>query len=157
MKAKDPRTTAIAVGALITGWLMGASGIASSQAEDAIPTPVVQGEVIKVCINSKTGVIRAASKCDSKNERKTVLGGVGPRGEVGAQGIQGVAGPQGLTGPKGDAGSISGLKTETIYYYDGRFGSYCSAGLLGNYPIAAISTSGRQFTASPCKKDVFVP
>ena len=55
----------------------------------------MQGEVLNVCINKKTGVIRASSKCDAKAERKTVLGGVGPRGEVGPQGEQGVIGPQG--------------------------------------------------------------
>ena len=65
-----------------------------------------QGEVLSVCINKKTGVIRAANKC-SRDERKTVLGGVGPqgpKGDVGPQGIQGVPGPQGVKGDVGPQG-----------------------------------------------------
>jgi hypothetical protein len=84
---------------------MGASGIASSQAEEVTPAPVVQGEIIKVCINLKSGAIRAASKCDSKTERKTVIGGVGARGAVGPQGEKGETGAQGSQGVKGDTGS----------------------------------------------------
>ena len=184
MKRTDTRTTALVIGALVAGWLMGTSGIAPSQAEEVTPPPVVQGEVLNVCINKKTGVIRASGKCDAKAERKTVLGGFGPRGEVGPQGEQGVVGPQGPTGPKGDtgaqgiqgnqgekglqgdrgltgstgpAGSVSGLRVESIYYYNGQFGGSCYAGLLANYSIAAVSTSGTRFTATPCKKDVYVP
>lgn len=109
MKRTDTRATALVIGALFAGWLMGAFGIAPSQAEEVTPAPVIQGEVLNVCINKKTGVIRAVSKCDSKTERKTVLGGVGPRGEVGAQGDQGGVGPAGSAGPKGDAG-IQGIQ-----------------------------------------------
>jgi hypothetical protein len=84
------------------------SGVLSSTVSLSLNTPSVaeetsQGEVLSVCINKKTGVIRAANKC-SRDERKTVLGGVGPqgpKGDVGPQGIQGIAGPQ---GPKGDVG-----------------------------------------------------
>jgi hypothetical protein len=153
MKRTDTRTTALVVAALFAGWLMGAFGIAPSQAEEVTPTPVVQGEILNVCINKKTGVIRASSKCDTKAERKTVLGGVGPRGEVGpqgekgdqgatgAQGIQGLKGdqgaqgiqgfvgdrgaqgPQGFTGATGATGSLSGLRTQSI--------DFLSASLFG--------------------------
>ena len=187
MKRTDTRTTALVIGALLAGWLMGASGIASSQAEEVTPAPVVQGEIIKVCINLKSGAIRAASKCDSKIERKTVLGGVGARGavgpqgekgdtgtqgiqgvkgETGSQGIQGVQGLQGekgvqgltgLTGLTGATGNVSGLKKESIYYYDGRFGSYCNGNLLSTNSIAALDTSGRKFTVPVCVKEVYVP
>lgn len=154
MKRTDTRTTTLVIGALFAGWLMGASGIAPTQAEEVTPAPVVQGEILKVCINLKTGAIRAVSKCDSKTERKTVLGGVGPRGQIGAQGIQGVAGPQGPVGPKGEVGaqgiqgvqgdrglqgdrgftgltgatgSVSGLRTKSITVWEQSFGSFCSS------------------------------
>jgi hypothetical protein len=154
MKRTETRTTALVIGALFAGWLMGASGIASSQAEEVTPAPVVQGEIIKVCINLKTGAIRAASKCDSKTERKTVLGGAGAQGPIGAQGIQGVAGPQGPVGPKGEVGgqgiqgvqgdkgpqgdrgftgltgatgSVSGLRTKSITVWEQSYGSFCSS------------------------------
>lgn len=105
----------------------------------------VQGEIINVCINKKTGVIRAIAKC-SKEERKTTLGGVGPQGPqgekgeigatgpVGATGAMGPQGPMGLTGatgatgaqgpqgergfsgPQGPAGTVSGLSTTRISF-----------------------------------------
>ena len=184
MKMKNSHTPVAIVIALIVGWLLGTSGVIASRAEEVTPAPVAQGEILNVCINKKTGVIRASSKCDAKAERKTVLGAVGPRGEVGPQGEQGVVGPTGPVGPKGDtgaqgiqgtqgekglqgdrgltgstgpAGSVSGLRVESIYYYNGQFGGSCYAGLLANYSMAAVSTSGTKFTATPCKKEVFVP
>ena len=187
MKRTDIRTAALVIGALIAGWLMGASGIASSQAEEVTPAPVVQGEIIKVCINLKSGAIRAASKCDSKTERKTVIGGVGARGAVGPQGEKGDTGAQGIQGIKGDAGSqgiqgtqgvqgekgiqglqglmgqtgaagtVSGLRKQTIYYYDGEYGSWCYGGLLAKSAIGAVTTSGSKFTVSVCSREVYVP
>jgi hypothetical protein len=187
MKRTDTRTTALVIGDLFAGWLMGASGIASSQAEEVTPATVVQGEIIKVCINMKTGAIRAASKCDSKTERKTVIGGVGARGAVGPQGEKGDTGAQGIQGVKGDTGTqgiqgekglqgergiqgltgltgltgatgtVSGLRKESIYYYDGRFGSYCNGNILSTNSIAAVDTSGRKFTVPVCIKEVYVP
>lgn len=157
MKRTDTRTTALVIGALFAGWLMGASGIAPSQAEEVSPTPVVQGEIIKVCINLKNGDIRAASKCNSKTERKTILGGVGARGAVGPQGEKGDTGIQGIQGVKGDtgsqgiqgaqgiqgerglqglqgftgatgaAGSVSGLRTKSITVWEQSYGSFCSS------------------------------
>jgi hypothetical protein len=105
MKRTDTRTSALVIGALFAGWLLGAAGTASSQANEVTPAPVVQGEIIKVCINLKSGAIRAASKCDSKTERKTVLGGTGAQGPAGPQGEKGDTGSQGIQGVKGDTGS----------------------------------------------------
>lgn len=157
MKATDTRTAALVTGALFAGWLLGASGISPSQAEEVTAAPVVQGEIIKVCINLKSGAIRAASKCDSKTERKTVLGGtgaqgpIGPQGEkgdTGSQGIQGVKGDtgaqgtqgiqgiqgerglqglQGFTGATGATGSVSGLRTKSITVWEQSYGSFCSS------------------------------
>ena len=189
MKRSTNRTPLAIVIALIFGWFLGTTGVSLSQAEEVSPAPVVQGEILKVCINLKTGVIRASNKCVAKTERKSILGGVGAQGEVGPQGAQGETGTQGIQGINGDtgvqgtpgiqgvkgdtglqgdrgftgltgaAGSVAGLRTETIYYYNGKFGSdlSCYAGLLANYSMAAISTSGTKFTATPCKKDVYVP
>lgn len=150
MKSKSSHTPIVIVIALIVGWLLGTSGVIASKAEEATTGPVVQGEILSVCINKKTGVIRASSKCDAKSERKTVLGGVGPRGEVGPQGAQGVAGPTGPAGPKGDtgpqgvqgvqgekglqgdrgligltgpAGSVNGLRTKSITVWEQYLGS----------------------------------
>ena len=169
MKHADTRTTALVIGALFAGWLMGASGIAPSQAEEVTPAPVVQGEIIKVCINLKSGAIRAASKCDSKTERKTVLGGagaqgpVGPQGEkgdTGAQGIQGVIGntgaqgPQGVQGMKGDTGaqglqgftgltgatgSVSGLRKTNITFLTADYG--CPGYATAVRYVSAVSYS----------------
>jgi hypothetical protein len=68
--------------------------------------------MLSVCINKKTGAIKASTKC-TKDERKTVLGGVGPqgvqgekgdKGDVGPVGPQGLQGERGLTGPQGERG-----------------------------------------------------
>jgi hypothetical protein len=157
MKFKINLTPIAVVFALLLGWFLGTSGIAPSQAEEVSPTPEVQGEILNVCINKKTGVIRASSKCDTKAERKTVLGGVGPRGDVGpkgekgdqgatgaqgiqglkgdqgAQGIQGVKGDQGLqgaqgfTGATGATGSVSGLRTKSIEVWSKDIFGSCSS------------------------------
>ena len=58
---------------------------------------------MKVCINTKTGAIRVASKCTSA-ERKTVLGGVGATGEKGDTGATGEKGDTGAQGPAGTNG-----------------------------------------------------
>ena len=105
---------------LVIGFLLGLSGTFPSNAEDL--TPVAQGEILKVCINLKTGVIRVSNKCDSKTERKTVLGGVGAqgvKGETGAVGPQGIQGPQGPQGLTGAAGSLSGLNKTTLNFLNG--------------------------------------
>lgn len=82
------------------GSVIGISANTSSVAEE-----VVQGEVLTVCINKKTGAIKVANKC-SKEERKTTLGGVGPQGVQGEKGDVGAVGPVGPQGPKGDIGPV---------------------------------------------------
>jgi hypothetical protein len=91
----------------LVGSIVGLSANTASVAEE-----VAQGEVLSVCINKKTGAIKASIKC-TKDERKTVLGGVGPqgaqgekgeKGDVGPVGPQGLQGERGLTGPQGERG-----------------------------------------------------
>ena len=128
------------------GSVVGLSANTASVAED-----VAQGEVLSVCINKKTGAIKAATKC-AKDERKTVLGGVGPqgvqgekgdkgdvgpvgpqgqqgeRGLVGPQGERGLTGatgaqgPQGFTGATGATGSLSGLRRTNITFLTNDYG-----------------------------------
>jgi len=100
---------------LVIGFLFG-FGITPLHAEDPVAVP---GEILKVCINTKTGAIRVANKCTTA-ERKTILGGVGAKGDkgdtgekgitgdtgtTGAVGLQGAVGPQGVQGDRGAIGS----------------------------------------------------
>ena len=113
------------------GLMVGALGISTSSAEDtpsatSSSEAAPRGEVLKVCIDKKSGVIRASNKCKS-SERGMVLGGPGPRGEqgpkgdtgaTGAQGPKGETGAQGPAGPQGERGPIGltgpqGLRGET--------------------------------------------
>jgi hypothetical protein len=87
------------IGVLVIGLLLG-SGISPLNAADPVLTT---GEILKVCINTKTGAIRVASKCTSA-ERKTVLGGVGATGEKGDTGATGEKGDTGAQGPAGTNG-----------------------------------------------------
>ena len=93
---------------LVIGFSVG-SGLTPLHAEDPV---AVSGEILKVCINTKTGIIRVASKCMT-GERKTVLGGVGAKGDkgdtgatgaTGETGAVGATGASGLTGPQGPQG-----------------------------------------------------
>jgi len=131
------------------GVFIGTGLLQSSMAEES-----AQGEVVSVCINKKTGAIRASDKC-VKGERPTVLGGVGPqgpqgeKGEVGPQGVQGNTGPQGPkgdtgpqglqgiqgvqgergpTGATGATGQVTGLRTKSITVWEQLgFTSFCSS------------------------------
>ena len=122
-------STKIAI-ALFSGILIGSFGLGTATADETpSPTPsavaVPQGEVLSVCIDKKTGIVRAASTC-KKTERSTTLGGSGPRGEkgdkgdtgaTGLQGLQGTPGTNGIdgrTGATGATGSVSGLYTRSI-------------------------------------------
>ena len=145
--------------ALFAGILIGSLGLGMATAEETpTPTstaaPVPQGAVISVCIDKKTGVMRAASTC-KKTERSYVLGGpgpVGPKGDVGPQGLvgpqgtqgvkgdvgpqglvgpQGVVGPQGMTGATGSTGSVSGLRSKSITVWEQSFGGGSCSGYLG--------------------------
>ena len=91
------------IGVLIIGFLVG-SGTTPLHAEDPV---AATGEILKVCIDTKSGVIRVATEC-TKTERKTVLGGVGATGEkgdTGAVGTTGETGGTGATGMQGPAGT----------------------------------------------------
>lgn len=121
---------------LLIGVSLGINGISPSNAE----TPVVQGEVLKVCINLKTGVIRVSNKCDTKTERKTVLGGTGAQGiqgETGAQGGQGVqgekgeTGAQGIQGPQGEKGVTGATGAQGIQGLQGEKGATGDKGPTG--------------------------
>ena len=147
MKFKDlSRLAAV----LVIGFLFG-SGIQPLHAEDPI---AATGEILKVWINTKTGAIRAASKC-ATGERKTVLGGIGatgpqgekgdkgdvgatgpsgntgatgPQGPQGERGLTGATGPQGsqgFTGATGATGTVSGLSTRRIDFLSGPY-SLCN-------------------------------
>jgi hypothetical protein len=88
---------------LLAGFVGSVIGISANTA--SVAEEVVQGEVLTVCINKKTGAIKVANKC-SKEERKTTLGGVGPQGVQGEKGDVGAVGPVGPQGPKGDIGPV---------------------------------------------------
>jgi hypothetical protein len=156
----------LAVGLLagFLGSVMGISSISVSVAEE-----VTQGEVLTVCINKKTGAIKVANRC-SKEERKTVLGGVGPqgaqgeKGESGLTGATGAQGPQGPTGSKGLDGTISGLRRTNITFLTNDFG--CPGYSAG----VSVVTSVRYYSYSQfspidvttkslrgCSVDVYVP
>ena len=117
--------------ALFAGILIGSLGFGNASADETpspTPTPsvaVVQGEVISICVDKKTGVLRASTSC-KKTERATVLGGAGAQGAkgdkgdtgatgvTGVQGLPGLNGSNGATGSTGATGSVSGLRTESI-------------------------------------------
>ena len=140
-------STKIAI-ALFSGILIGSFGLGTATADETpSPTPsavaVPQGEVLSVCIDKKTGIVRAASTC-KKTERSTTLGGSGPRGEKGDKGDTGVTGLQGLqgapgtngidgrTGATGATGTVSGLRTRSITVWEQSFSSSCSGFLSFN-------------------------
>ena len=160
---QDMRENLKFVVVLILGLAIG-SGISPVHAEDPV---VPTGEVLKVCIDKKTGVIKASAKC-LKTERATVLGGVGPKGDkgdtgdlgpVGPQGIQGVAGPQGVqgergltgaqglqgdrgfTGATGPTGTVSGLRQTSLTVWESSsFAGGCSSfGYSALGPSTSIS------------------
>ena len=86
---------------ILAGYLGSVVGISANTA--SVAEEVAQGEVLSVCINKKTGAIKAATKC-TKDERKTVLGGVGPQGAQGEKGDKGDTGAVGATGATGAQG-----------------------------------------------------
>jgi len=158
---------------LLIGFVLGMGGTFPLSAEET-PTPVVvQGEVLKVCINLKTGVIRVSNKCDTKTERKTVLGGAGAQGAkgdkgdtgatglTGPMGLTGAAGPQGiqgiqgergftgLTGPQGPqgftgaTGSVSGLKVASLNFLHN--GYLCPG--YGSSSVAVLTSASLSYSS----------
>jgi hypothetical protein len=158
-----------AITTLILGFFLGALTFGSATAADPTPAAVpVQGELLKVCIDKKSGLIRASSKC-KPTEKAFVLGGPGAqgvqgeKGEVGAigpQGIQGAIGPQGIqgekgiqgsqgiqglqgfTGPTGATGTVSGLRTKSIQVWSKDI--FGSCGTLFGISMLSSDTSLRQ-------------
>jgi hypothetical protein len=164
--------------ALFTGILIGSLGFGIATAEEtpsSTPTSsieTVQGEVISVCIDKKTGVMRASNAC-KKTERSTVLGGAGPKGEVGPkgdlgpagiqgikgdigsigiQGLQGLLGPiglQGIAGPTGPAGSLPALRTIKLDYLTGYYYNWCNG---TGHAVTVVGT-----TLPACSVTVYAP
>jgi hypothetical protein len=148
----------ILISALLVGWFLGT--VTTPQGFADTPTP--QGEVLKICVDKKSGALRASSLC-TKSERATVLGGVGARGSQGAVGNQGVVGPaggtggqgiigatgstgpqgvQGFSGQTGPAGSVQGLRQQSITFYNsystyGGCSSWGASFLNGNTSISS--------------------
>ena len=164
----------IAAFSLLIGIGIGTSVNGPAQAEEtATVSTAPQGDFLKVCIDKKTGAMRAASKC-KPTERLYVLGGPGPRGPQGEQGEVGVTGSQGIQGVKGDTGtqgiqgvvgergvqgaqgftgvtgatgSVSGLRTTTIEYLAGSvygcLGYGTSKTVVTDVSISTSTYSGR--------------
>lgn len=158
---------------LLLGISIGSTGLGTATAEET-PAPIatdeiLQGDLLNVCIDKKTGAMRAVATC-KKTERKYSLGGPGPRGpkgdlgpegKQGVQGVQGVKGdigplgPQGTQGPQGQqgfqgstgpTGSVSGLRSSTITVWEpSAFLGSC--GSFGYYALSS-STSLSQFGSS---------
>ena len=126
MKAQEiPRL----IGTLVIGLILGV-GITPLHAEDPI---AATGEILKVCIDSKTGVIRVASKC-TKTERKTILGGVGAKGDkgdTGEVGIKGEIGATGDVGATGATGSTGATGAQGATGFTGATGAQGSQGCTG--------------------------
>ena len=127
--------------ALITlafGFFLGTSTFGTSTAADSTPLSTsVQGDSLKVCVDKKTGAIRAVISCKA-TEKKFMLGGPGPQGEKGDKGEigpQGTIGLQGVPGVKGADGKSAELKLKTISF----LASSTCAGVLDGYEIPVVN------------------
>lgn len=157
------KTGMIAIGSLLIGFLIGTSSLGSASAEEsAVAISAPQGDLLKVCIDKKSGAIRAASKCKN-TEKAYSLGGPGaqgpkgdegPKGDQGIQGIQGIkgdTGSQGIQGVQGErgsqgergfvgatgaTGSVSGLRTRSITVWDQSYSSFC-----GSYGFSVLNSN----------------
>jgi hypothetical protein len=158
---------------LLLGISIGSIGLGTATAEETpVPTPaavIPQGDLLKVCIDKKSGLIRASLTC-KKTERAYSLGGPGPRGPkgdigpegkqgiqgvqgvkgdvgpLGLQGKQGIQGLQGFQGPTGATGSVSGLRTRSITVWEQSFGSFCSS--FSGFSVLNGNTSLSTFGSS---------
>jgi len=147
------------VGVLVIGFLLG-SGISPLNAADPVSTT---GEILKICINTKTGAIRVASKCTTA-ERKTVLGGVGAtgdKGDIGEKGSTGDTGVTGATGAQGPAGTngINGATGVTGPQGEkgatGATGAQGSQGFTGATGATGSMSGLRTTTIQEWSKDIF--
>lgn len=165
--------------ALVVGFGIGSTATGTAVAEESTTISTMpQGDVLKVCIDKKSGAIRAASKC-KPTERAYVLGGPGPqgpkgdkgdagsqgiqgpKGDVGAQGAQGIQGIQGerglqgergYTGATGATGSVSGLYTANIDFL-----SASSFGCPGFGTSKTVVTDVSVYTSSFTGKTTVTP
>ena len=175
---------------LSIGIMIGSFGFGNASADDTTTTTttaptIPAGEMIKVCINKKSGAIRAATKCTT-SERSSSLGGPGPqgpKGDVGAVGPIGLVGPAGPIGPKGDVGpiglqgvqgvagptgmtgatgSVSGLSTRRLDFLSGPY-SLCnglgtSASVVSGVSVGFSGTlSVSRSTLQGCSVSVYAP
>jgi hypothetical protein len=139
-------TFGIAALALVVGFGIG-STTGPANAEDAPAAAAApQGDLLKVCIDKKTGDIRAVSKC-KPTEKAYVLGGPGPQGPKGDKGDTGAQGEQGIQGIKGDTGvqGIQGIQGER-----GLQGERGFTGLTGaTGTVSGLSTRRIDFLSGP--------
>lgn len=156
MKARE---LARLITVLVLGFLFG-SGITPLHAEDPVAVP---GEILKVCINTKTGAIRVANKCTTA-ERKTILGGVGAKGDKGDTGEKGITGDTGVTGAigvQGPAGTngINGATGATGPQGEkgatGATGAQGSQGFTGATGATGSMNGLRTTTIQEWSKDIF--
>jgi hypothetical protein len=138
---------------LLIGFVFGITGTLPSNAED--PTPVVQGEILKVCINLKNGVIRVANKCDTKTERKTILGGVGAQGPKGDKGDTGATGATGAQGPQGERGLTGATGAQGERGLTGATGAQGPQGERGLTGATGSMSGLRTQTIKEWDKDIF--
>jgi hypothetical protein len=138
---------AIVAVSLLLGFGIGSVSTGTATADEVItPANVPQGDLLKVCIDKKTGVIRAASKCRA-TERAYVLGGPGPQGPQGEKGDTGATGPQGIQGIKGDIG-LQGLQgLQGIRGLQGERGFTGLTGATGT--VSGLSTRRIDFLSGP--------
>ena len=112
----------ISFASALIGYLLGVtSGGAASAQDSATVTSNSAGDILRVCIDKKSGNMRVASPCKS-TERPYVLGGPGPKGDQGIQGIQGERGLQGERGPIGLTGTVNGLNVQSITVWEKSLG-----------------------------------
>ena len=140
------------ISVLAVGFILG-SGISPLHAADPV---TATGEILKVCIDTKSGVIRAASKC-TKTERMTILGGVGAKGEkgdtgeigatglVGATGAVGPQGQQGLTGAQGATGFTGPTGAQGAQGFTGATGG---TGSVANLRTKSITVWDQSYGSS---------
>jgi|DEB0MinimDraft_3_1074331.scaffolds.fasta_scaffold12771_3 hypothetical protein len=128
----------LAVG-LLAGFVGSVVGLSANTA--SVAEEVAQGEVLSVCINKKTGAIKAATKC-ARNERKTVLGGVGPQGVQGEKGDKGDVGPVGPQGAQGEPGAVGPQGATGATGSTGATGPQGERGLAG--PQGTVGATGPQ-------------
>jgi hypothetical protein len=93
-------------GLLVVGLILATAGAVTAQSSS---------EVIRACIQNKTGLLKVLTSgtCNPQTETALSWNQVGPQGPQGEQGPQGPQGPQGEQGPQGPRGP-SGVSGYTV-------------------------------------------